>query len=336
MTAAHRPLVFAEGRGGAPTPESLFALEKARAIGGTVDALLTSPASGEVVSALAAAGVARTFALRGVQLAGELSQPYVDAIAGLVQRGGYDTVIFPGSVLALNVAAGLSARLEAGVNWGVIDLRDELGELVGLQRALDDTFVVECGWSTPARLAVLRGTATAELPAGAQATAELPAGDPATAELLDVELREWSRRLEVREEARDWVGVASTFGNAEVIVAGGRGVGGPDGFRLLEELADALGGTVAATLPVVEAGWYSRAALVGQSGSAVSPRVYVALGISGAVQHKVGVKGASLIVAVNTDPGAPIFRWCDIGIVGELQAVLPRVLELVRAGPPWS
>lgn len=326
MTAVHRPLVFAEGHDGAPTPESLFAVETARELGGPVDVLLTPPASGEVVSMLAAAGVARAFALRGAELADERSQPCVDAVAGLVRRGSYDTVIFPGSVLALNVAAGVSARLEAGVNWGVVDLWDERGELIGLQRALDDTFVVECGWSTPVRLAVLRGAATAQL----------PARGPTAAEPLDVKLCEWSRRLEVREQAPDSAGAPSTIGNAEVIVAGGRGVGGPAGFRLLEELADVLGGAVAATLPVVEAGWYPRAALVGQSGSAVSPRVYVACGISGAIQHKVGVKGARLIVAVNTDPAAPIFRWCDIGVVGELQVVLSRVLELVRAGPPWS
>jgi electron transfer flavoprotein alpha subunit len=117
---------------------------------------------------------------------------------------------------------------------------------------------------------------------------------------------------------------------AEVIVAGGRGLGGPEGFAQVEELARALGGAVAATRAVVDAGWYPYRAQVGQTGKTVAPRLYVAVGISGAVQHKVGMQGSGVIVAINTDPQAPIFEYADLGVVGDLNAIVPRLTELVR------
>ena len=107
-----------------------------------------------------------------------------------------------------------------------------------------------------------------------------------------------------------------------MLVAGGRGLGGPENFALCEELATALGGEVAATRAVVDAGWYPYAAQVGQTGKTVSPRLYVACGISGAIQHKVGMAGAETIVAINKDANAPIFDFCDLGVVGDVHQVL--------------
>jgi electron transfer flavoprotein alpha subunit len=119
--------------------------------------------------------------------------------------------------------------------------------------------------------------------------------------------------------------------DAPVIVAGGRGLGGPENFTLVEELAKVLGGAVGATRAVVDAGWYPYATQVGQTGKTVSPKLYIACGISGAIQHKVGMQSSGVIVAINKDSNAPIFEFSDLGVVGDVHAVVPKLTELIRA-----
>jgi electron transfer flavoprotein alpha subunit len=118
--------------------------------------------------------------------------------------------------------------------------------------------------------------------------------------------------------------------DADVIVAGGRGLGAPEHFKLCEDLAQALGGAVAATRAVVDAGWYPYATQVGQTGRSVSPKLYVACGISGAIQHKVGMQSSNVIVSINKDPNAPIFEYSDLAVVGDVHEIVPKLTELVR------
>ncbi|HJN16315.1 MAG TPA: electron transfer flavoprotein subunit alpha/FixB family protein, partial [Armatimonadota bacterium] len=117
---------------------------------------------------------------------------------------------------------------------------------------------------------------------------------------------------------------------AEVIVAGGRGVGGPAGFALLKELADGLGGVLGASRAAVEADWIAREYQVGQTGQTVRPRMYIACGISGAIQHRVGMQTADLIIAINSDPEAPIFEVADYGVVGDIHEVIPEMTRLAK------
>jgi electron transfer flavoprotein alpha subunit len=245
-----------------------------------------------------------------------LPQPRVDVLAKLVRDEGYDTVLFAQSVLAADVAAGLAARLDAGLNWGLVDFDGDQGRAPALQ----DTVVVDVGWSTPVRIGIFR--------AGALDANE--SGGAADVRDAQVELEDFSTASEMVEQAHAEQ-QGPSIEEADVIVAGGRGLGEPDKFTLAEQLAQALGGAVAATRAVVDAGWYPYSAQVGQTGKTVSPKLYVALGISGAIQHKVGMQGSNVIVAINKDPNAPIFEFSDLGVVGDLHEIVPKLTELVRA-----
>ena len=155
-------------------------------------------------------------------------------------------------------------------------------------------------------------------------------GGSATLTDVAVTLQDFSTASQMVEQAHEQASGPS-IEDAEVIVAGGRGLGAPEGFQLAEELAAALGGAVAATRAVVDAGWYPYATQVGQTGKSVTPKLYIALGISGAIQHKVGMQNSGAIVAINKDPNAPIFDFADFGVVGDLHQIVPKLAELVRA-----
>jgi electron transfer flavoprotein alpha subunit len=154
----------------------------------------------------------------------------------------------------------------------------------------------------------------------------------ATAEVqdVDVKLSPFTSRMTMvqRGEQR---GEDIDIEGADILVAGGRGLGKPEGFQLCEALADALGGAVAATRAVVDAGWYPYSTQIGQTGKTVSPKLYLAAGISGAIQHKVGFQSSENIIAINKDSNAPIFEYSDLGIVGDLNKILPKLTEAVKA-----
>ena len=194
------------------------------------------------------------------------------------------------------------------------------GELVGKRPALGDTVLVDVGWTGSPRLALFRSGALEPVESGGSAEVEE----------VETSFSDFSTLATLVEHTQE-ESSGPSIEDADIIVAGGRGLGSPEGFAILEELAAALGGAVGATRAVVDAGWYPYSTQVGQTGKTVSPRLYIACGISGAIQHKVGMQGSGTIVAINKDPNAPIFDFCDLGVVGDLHQIVPKLTELVRA-----
>jgi electron transfer flavoprotein alpha subunit len=314
-----RFLVFLEHNGGALEKGALGVLAKAAALGEAYGVVLGDGAT-ELASGAGAYGASKAYASDAPELASPLPQPRVDALATLVEQTGADAVLFGASVLASDVASGLAGRLDAGLNWDLTDLSVDGDELVGKRAALGDTVVVDVGWKGGPRLALVR--------AGAFEPAE--SGGSAEVESFEPTFSDFSMLATLVEQTQE-ESSGPSIEDADIIVAGGRGLGSPEGFTMLEELAAALGGAVGATRAVVDAGWYPYSTQVGQTGKSVAPKLYIACGISGAIQHKVGMQGSGTIVAINKDPNAPIFDFCDIGVVGDLHQIVPKLTELVRA-----
>lgn len=314
-------LVFLEHHGRDLSKGSLGVLAKAAALGdGEVAAVLVG--AGPLAALAAEAGrfgAITVYVAENDSFDPPLPQPRVDVLEEVVRTGGFDTVLFSNSVLAADVAAGLAARLDAGLNWDLVDIALRDGELVGTRLALQDSVLVEVGWRSRPRLALFRAGSFDATAAG---------GEPRI-EAIAVQLQEHSRGAQiVSQELQESEG--PSIEDAEVIVAGGIGLGAAENFVLAEELAEVLGGAVAATRAVVYKGWYPHSAQVGQTGKTVSPKLYVALGISGAVQHKVGMQNSKAIVAINKDPSAPIFEFSDLAVVGDVHTIVPKLIELLR------
>jgi electron transfer flavoprotein alpha subunit len=250
-----------------------------------------------------------------------LAQPVVDVMAKVIEDDGYSYALFGGGLLGFEVGAGLTARLGAGVTMEVTEVKVEDGKLVAVRPVLQDSAVVDVGYVDEPGIIIGRLNAF-----------DAKERDGGSAEVIDtdVELSEWSTKATMvqRGEAR---GEDVNIEDAEILVGGGRGLLKKENFTLCEELADALGGAVAATRAVVDAGWYPYAAQIGQTGKTVAPKLYLAAGISGAIQHKVGMQSSENILAINKDPNAPIFEFCDLGVVGDLHKILPKLTEALKA-----
>jgi electron transfer flavoprotein alpha subunit len=315
-----KTLVFLEHAGGSLTKASLGVLSRAAGLGGHVAGVVAGSGARALAGAAGSFGASVVFVADDERLAAPLPQPRVDVLAGLIRSEAFDTVLFAQSVLASDVAAGLALRLGAGLNWDLADLVVADGEPVGKRPALADSVWVDVGWAATPRLGLFR--------AGVFDPVEV--GGSAELHDVSVELEPWSSLAELVEPATPDESSGPSIEEADVVVAGGRGLGGPEGFALVEDLAASLGGAVAATRAVVDSGWYPYSAQVGQTGKTVSPKLYVAVGISGAIQHKVGMQGSGTIVAINKDPNAPIFDYADLGVVGDLNEIVPKLAELVR------
>jgi electron transfer flavoprotein alpha subunit len=271
----------------------------------------------ELCGSLGAYGAAKVFRARVPE---GLAQPVVDAMAKVMETGGHQYALFGGGLLGFEIGAGLAARLDAGVTMEVTSVVVEDGKLAAERPILGDSSISTSRYRD-------RGIIIGRLNAFESRQSN---GSTAAVEDVDVELSDFSTKATMvqRGEQR---GADVNIEDADILVAGGRGLGNKDGFDQLEELAGALGGAVAATRAVVDAGWYPYAAQIGQTGKTVAPKLYLAAGISGAIQHKVGMQSSENIVAINKDSNAPIFEFSDLGIVGDLNKIVPKLTEAVKA-----
>jgi electron transfer flavoprotein alpha subunit len=195
------------------------------------------------------------------------------------------------------------------------------GKLVAERPILQDSAIVDVGYVGDPGIIIGRLNAF-----------DIEESGGGSAEVVDVDVQyEDHSTKAVMVQRGEQRGADVNIEDADILVAGGRGLGKAEGFELCESLADALGGAVAATRAVVDAGWYPYAAQIGQTGKTVAPKLYLAAGISGAIQHKVGMQNSENIVAINKDPNAPIFEFSDLGIVGDLNKIMPKLTEAVKA-----
>jgi electron transfer flavoprotein alpha subunit len=253
-----------------------------------------------------------------------LAQPVVDVMAKVIDDGGHGYALFGGGLLGFEIGAGLAARKQAGVTMEVTAVRAEDGKLVAERPILQDSKISVSHYQGD--LGIIIGRINAfEIKSD-------PARGEAEVVDVDIEYSAWSNQAKMvkRGEQR---GADVDIEGADILVAGGRGLGKAEGFELAEALAKAFGGNsaVAATRAVVDAGWYPYAAQIGQTGKTVSPKLYLAAGISGAIQHKVGMQSSENIVAINKDANAPIFEFSDLGIVGDLNKIMPKLTEAIKA-----
>jgi electron transfer flavoprotein alpha subunit len=294
------------------------AAKLASEIGGDAGVVVVGEVSDDAAAGLGAWGAAKVY--RAKSAPEGLAQPIVDVMAKVIGGEGYSYALFGGGLLGFEIGAGLTARLNAGVTMEVTAVKAQDGKLVAERPVLQDSAIVDVGYVSEPGIIIGRLNAFDANETGG------------TAEVLDVdvELSDWSTkaRMVTRGEQR---GADVNIEDAEILVGGGRGLGAKEGFELAENLAEAMGGAVAATRAVVDAGWYPYAAQIGQTGKTVAPKLYLAAGISGAIQHKVGMQNSENIVAINKDQNAPIFEFCDLGIVGDLNKIMPKLTEAIQA-----
>jgi electron transfer flavoprotein alpha subunit len=271
----------------------------------------------ELCASLGKYGADKVFRAEGAE---GLAQPVVDAAAKVVQDHGCKYVLFGGGLLGFEIGAGLAARLNSGVCMEVTAIRVDGGELIAERPILQDSQIAEVKFRNSPGVIIARLNAFEIKESGGEATVEDITVDYAP--------QSTQARMVQRGEQR---GADVNIEDADVLIAGGRGLGKAEGFQQLDELAGALGGAVAATRAVVDAGWFPYAGQIGQTGKTVAPKLYLAAGISGAIQHKVGMQSSENIVAINKDSNAPIFEFSDLGIVGDLNKIVPKLTEAVKA-----
>lgn len=316
-------LVYALHHEGAVNKNSLGAISAAAKaageLGGEAHALFVGEdVADDVAGSVGTYGATKVF--RAKAPAG-VAQPIVDALDAVLSQGDYGYVLFGGGLLGFEAGAAIAARRGGGIGVEITGIRVEGGELVAERPILGDSQISDI---TFRGLGVIASRLNAFEP--------VQSGSPVAVEDVDVTLSDASSKVEIvtRGEQR---GADVNIEDAQVLITGGRGLGSAENFSVADDLASAFGGNaaVAATRAAVDAGWFPYAGQIGQTGKTVAPKLYLGLGVSGAIQHKVGMQSADNIVAINKDGNAPIFEFADLGVVGDLHAIAPALAEAIKA-----
>jgi electron transfer flavoprotein alpha subunit len=306
-------LVLVDHADGAVKKVTLELLTKARELG-TPAAVFVGAGYDRAAAKLAEYGAAKVYVAEDPELDAYVTAPKAELLARLVADSGTAAVLVPATAEGKEVGARLAVRTGSGILTDAVDVSPGL---VAEQSVF--------GGSTVAHSRVTRGTTIVAMRPNAPA----PAPAPAAGERVDVsvELSDGARLARIVEKVVLPKGDRPELAEAAIVVSGGRGVGSAENFGLIERLADSLGAAVGASRAAVDAGWYPHQAQVGQTGKTVSPQLYLAVGISGAIQHLAGMKDSKVIVAINKDADAPIFQVADLGLVGDLFKLVPELTE---------
>ncbi len=313
-------LVIAEQRDGQLKKPALEALAAAKVLGGTVVALVMGQGIGDLAETLVAHGADEVRVADSADLALYSGEGYATVAASVVKEVGPKVVLASATAMGKDLMPRLAAKLGAGLISDCTSLEVEDGRLVATRPVFAGKAFAKVTTSSEPAVVTVRP----------KAYTPLEPAEGRDGEVSDVDVGDLVIRAMVREVVKT-AGERPDVAEADIVVSGGRGMKGPENFKLLEELADALGGAaVGASRAAVDAGWMPHSAQVGQTGKVVTPALYVACGISGAIQHLAGMSRAKCIVAINKDPDAPIFEVADYGIVGDLFKVVPLLTEEIK------
>lgn len=311
--------VYAEVVDGKITPTTLEMLTKAAEVG-KAEAVLLGPAQDDAAQTLAHYGASKVYRSADPVYGEYLTLPAVETVVGLIQKYNPPVMLFASSFAGRDLAAALSARLDSGAIADVGDFVLKDGSVEATIPALGASYQNTSTLVSQGTKLLLVRPKSFEPKANEQSLSveEVPAASGEA--LRKVHMKE---RVTVKQEGPQLEG-------AKAIVSGGRGLKGEENFAMLKELADLLSGAVGATRAAVDAGWVPYSMQVGQTGKTVKPDLYIACGISGAVQHLSGMKTSKTIIAINKDPEAPIFQFADLGIVGDVFKVVPQLIEEIK------
>jgi electron transfer flavoprotein alpha subunit len=314
-------IAFIEHKNGQARRVSFEAASAARtvadALGGTAHAVIVGSEAAAIAEQL------KSYPLDKIHILAEpgtekLIDPAVDALAAVAVEAGPSLILTGNTQIGRDVGSRFAARVDAGLNADVTALNVSGGRVVCVSPKLGGLTITSCAFKSDYGVAAIRPNVFAAKPGSgsAEVVAIAPSGKTYAVTVED-EVDEAAAELGVEE--------------ASVVVSGGRGMGGPEPFKtILKDLADAFGGAVGASRAAVDAGWVSHGHQVGQTGKTVSPQLYIAVGISGAIQHKVGMRTAETIVAINKDGGVPIGEFADLLVVGDAFEIVPELAKQVR------